>query len=156
MSFAICPLERKQFEPLFRMSDEELRCHRAWRKVVERKPGTPCRVSLADAEIGEEVLLLHYTHQPAKSPYHASHAIFVRPHAEEARLGVGEVPGLLRFRLISVRAYDEHSRMINADVVEGTHLERVIEAMFVQKEVRYLHLHNARPGCYMARVNRAV
>ena len=40
--------------------------------------GFPCRVSLEDAPVGEEVLLLPFTHQDSRSPYRASGPIFVR------------------------------------------------------------------------------
>ena len=45
--------------------------------------------------------------------------------------------------------------MVSADMVEGTALEGVIDAMLARPEVAYLHLHNAKPGCYAARVDRA-
>ncbi len=45
--------------------------------------------------------------------------------------------------------------MTNADVVEGTTLEQSIVAMFENDEVDYIHLHNAKPGCYAAYVTRA-
>ena len=74
--------------------------------LADAEPGFPCRVSLEDAKVGETVLLLPYTHHDVGSPYRASGPVFVRRHAAEARLGPGEVPQMLRHRLLSVRAYD--------------------------------------------------
>jgi hypothetical protein len=34
-------------------------------------------------------------------------------------------------------------------------LEEVIARFFADPQVAYLHLHNARPGCYNCRVDRA-
>jgi hypothetical protein len=48
------------FTPLFDLSDEELLAMGARRVRVEEKPGTPCRVSLVDAEVGETALLLPF------------------------------------------------------------------------------------------------
>ncbi len=155
MSFRISALPAAPFAPLYRLPDAELARRGAIRRVADRQPGFPCRVSLKDADIGDSVLLLNYEHQDAASPYRASHAIYVREGAREATPAVGEVPKLLRSRLLSVRAYDEAGMMVVAELVEGTALEGVIDAMLARPEVAYLHLHNAKPGCYAARVDRA-
>ncbi|MGB5622748.1 MAG: DUF1203 domain-containing protein [Gammaproteobacteria bacterium] len=155
MSFQIHALSPAPFAPLFAMSDDELRSRRATRITVDAKPGCPCRVSLADAEIGETVILVNFEHQPADSPYRASHAIFVREHAGQAFPAVGSVPEALASRLISVRAFDDKHFLVNADVVDGSRLSESIPAMFQDPEVAYLHLHHAKPGCFAARVTRA-
>lgn len=155
MSFQISALPLEAFQPLFGLSDAELAGRGAVRRIVDRSPGFPCRVSLEDAAPGEAVLLVNYEHQPARTPYRSSHAIFVREGATQARPAVGEVPEVLRRRLLSVRAFDANGMMIDADVVDGLELETLIERMFASAEVACLHVHNARPGCYAARVNRA-
>ncbi len=155
MSFQIHALSPAPFAPLFAMSDDELRNLRATRMTVDAKPGYPCRVSLADADIGETVILVNFEHQPADSPYRASHAIFVREHAGQAFPAAGSVPGALASRLISVRAFDDKHFLVNADVVDGSRLSESIPAMFQDPEVAYLHLHHAKPGCFAARVTRA-
>jgi hypothetical protein len=155
MSFRISALPSDLFAPLYGLADEELARRGVVRKTVDQHPGFPCRVSLADAEIGEKVLLLNYEHQPASSPYRATHAIFVREGAIEAHPQIGEVPHLLRSRLLSVRAFDEAGMMLDADAVMGEAIEPVLERMLADDKVAYLHLHNAKPGCYAARVDRA-
>ena len=154
MSFRISGLPLAPFEPLFGLPDEELRARGVRRVTADRTPGFPCRVSLQDAEVGETLLLLSYEHQPASSPYRSRHAIFVREGATEAHPAPGEVPEVLRRRLLSVRAFDAEGMMIDADVVSGEELEAVIESMLLRPEALYLHLHNAKPGCYAARVDR--
>jgi hypothetical protein len=126
----------------------------ALRFTVESKPGFPCRVSLEDAEIGEEVLLLNYEHLPVNTPYRASHAIYVRPDAMPAHLEVNEIPTMLRSRLLSIRAFDHEGMMRGADVAEGEQCVHVIEQLFADRRVAYLHLHFAKAGCYAARVER--
>jgi hypothetical protein len=155
MSFQIHALPSAQFETLFALSGRELADARAISIVVDAKPGYPCRVSLADAEIGETVILVNFKHQAADSPYQSTHAIFVRENAERAFPEVGAVPEALESRLISIRAFDEKHYMIDADVVEGSRLRKSIPAMFKNPKVAYLHLHNAKPGCFAARVTRA-
>lgn len=155
MSFRISALPTARFKPLFALSDEELATRGAMRRIVDKCPGFPCRVSLVDAQVGEVVLLTNYEHQTASSPYRASHAIFVRENAREARPQVDEVPQVLRSRLLSVRGFDEKGMMIDADVVDGRAIEPSIERLLANGTISYLHLHNAKPGCYAARVDRA-
>ena len=151
--FRALPLET--FAPLFPLTDDALAAKGVRRMIAAANPGYPCRVSLVDAEPGERVLLLPFTHQPAASPYHASGAIFVRERAQEAVPEIGEVPELLRGRTLSVRAYDADGMMIDADLCEGRQVETLIERFFSGPSVVYLHVHNARPGCYACRVDRA-
>ncbi len=133
MSFQIHALPAEPFQRLFSMNDEELRARNAKRVVVEECPGSPCRVSLKDAAVGETVILLHYEHQPAATSYRASHAIFVRADAAQTRPTPGEAPEVLRRRLLSVRAFDATHEMVNAEVVEGADLETSIARLLRTK-----------------------
>lgn len=123
--------------------------------IVDAKPGFPCRVSLEDAETGERVLLLPFAHHEVESPYRAGGPIFVREIAKEADLQPGEIPEVVRRRLMSVRAYDASGMMLDGAVIPGTELESHIEKVFADSRINYLHLHNAGAGCYSCRVDRA-
>lgn len=153
MSFRITGLPADKFQPLFAMSDDELKHHGALRLTADG-PGYPCRVSLTDAAPGDELILVHYEHQDADTPFRASHALYVRP-GEERYDAIAEIPTQLRKRLLSIRAFDEKGMMLEADVADGTAVEPVIARMFGNDKVAYLHLHYARQGCYAARVDRA-
>ena len=155
MTFQVHALPYEPFARFFELTDAELAKAGAARVSVTAKPGFPCRVSLADAEPGETVILVNFEHQPQNTPYRASHAIFVRENAEQALPKAGEVPEVLASRLMSVRAFDRRHHMIAADVVEGATLHVAIPEMLRSTEVSYLHLHNAKPGCFAARVTRA-
>ena len=155
MDFQIRALAVGQFSHLFGADSETLADIGVRRVVADASPGFPCRVSLIDAEVGESLLLLNYEHQPASSPYRSSHAIFVREWANEAKPSKNEVPEQIRLRLISVRAFDCDGMMVDADVVDGHELESLVSTMFASESVSYLHLHNAKPGCYAALVERA-
>jgi hypothetical protein len=154
-SFQFIALPAEQFAPLFSRSDAELRALGARRMTADEKPGFPCRVTLADAEVGETVILLPFTHHDVPSPYRASGPIFVRSGGKTASPAVGEIPAMLRHRLLSVRAYDAEAMLAGAEVVEGSGLEAAIRRQFANERVSYLHVHNARPGCYNCRVVRA-
>ena len=155
MPFQVHALPYGPFARFFELSDAELERAGAARRSVNAKPGFPCRVSLADAEPGETVILLNFEHQPENTPYRASHAIFVRENAQQAFPKPGEVPEVLASRLISMRGFDHRHHMIAADVVEGSTLREAIPEMLGNAEVSYLHLHNAKPGCFAASVTRA-
>ena len=154
-SFQLLGIDHEPFEPLFLLSDEQLKEQGAVRRIATESPGYPCRISLEDASVGEELLLLPYVHQPAASPYRASGPIFVRRGAKQCRLGAGEVPSYVTSRLMSVRAYDAAHMIIAAGVCEGTLAAREIEKYFSNDQVAYIHLHNAKQGCFSCQVIRA-
>ena len=155
MSFRITGLSPEPFRPLFGLSDEALAAHGAKRCVATAKPGFPDRIALSDAEPGETLLLVHHQHQPANTPYRASHAVYVREGTAETRTMTGEVPESLQVRLISLRAFDAGHSMIDADVVDGPDLSGLIAQFFANPAVAYLHAHYAKRGCYAARIDRA-
>jgi hypothetical protein len=155
MSFQIHALSPVQFDPLFALSDSELTKVRATRMIADGKPGYPCRVSLVDAEIGETVILVNFEHQSADSPFKSAHAIFVRENAEQVFPDIGVVPELFETRLISIRAFDDKHYMVNADVVDGFRLTEQIPVMLNESRCAYLHLHNAKLGCFIAQVTPA-
>ena len=51
--FQISALRRRDFDEWLSLDDEQLAARGARRYIADRKPGFPCRVSLADAEPGE-------------------------------------------------------------------------------------------------------
>lgn len=155
MGFQIHALNAENFAHLFELTDEELRAKNACRMVVDESPGTPCRVSMADAEIGDTVVLTNYCHQPANSPYQSNHAIFIRKGEAAAQLSKNEVPEVLRTRLVSVRLFDVEDMIVDAEVVEGTELDQTLTKAFDNDAVSYVHLHYAKPGCFAASVTRA-
>lgn len=155
MTYVIQALAADQFAHLFSMSTAELASHQALRCEVTDKPGFPCRVSLADANIGEEVILLHYTHQPEDTPYHASHAIYVRDGVQTAQPDPGTIPDMLKKRLVSVRGFTSTHMMKAADVVDGADLDSTLNTIFDDPDITYIHVHNAKTGCYLAKAERA-
>lgn len=155
MNFQISGLEESRFQHLFGQAPEALAKYGVERMTVESQPGYPCRVSLRDVNVGETVLLMNYEHLSAPSPYRSSHAIFVKEGASGATVGKNQIPEMLRIRLLSVRAFDANGMMVEADVVDGDDLEPIIERMLSIESVDFLHIHNAKRGCFMARADRA-
>ncbi|MBO9624481.1 MAG: DUF1203 domain-containing protein [Sphingomonas sp.] len=154
MSFVIQGLDPAPFRRLYGASDEALAAEQVIRMTADSKPGFPCRVTLEDAEPGETLLLLNYEHLPDATPYRSRHAIFVREGAETPARFNDEAPVSLTSRLLSVRAFDHDHLMTNADVIDGKTLVPLIERFFSDPSVAYLHVHNAKRGCFAARVDR--
>ena len=154
MNYQLLGLEPRLFESLFDL-DEPALASRGMRRVrVDAPVGYPCRISLEDAPIGEEVLLLPFTHQDSRSPYRASGPIFVRRGQRAAARVVGALPPYLTRRPLSVRAYDAADEMVDAEVVDGAEADSVIQRYLARDDVSYLHIHFARRGCYACRIDR--
>jgi hypothetical protein len=151
--FSITGLDPSTFAHYFALSDAELAAAGA-RRVIADGPGYPCRVSLVDATPGDELVLCHHAHHAVASPYRDSSAIFVRRAATQRAVYIDDVPPVLASRLLSVRAYTQAGDLHEAEVVPGTELAAQIARFFQDDAVAFLHVHNARPGCYAARVDR--
>ncbi|WP_216646274.1 DUF1203 domain-containing protein [Microbulbifer sp. THAF38] len=155
MAFQIQGINPLNFYHLLILPDAQLKEKNACWKLVDASPGYPCRVSLVDAKAGERVLCLPYSHHNTSSFYRASGPIFIREHAEPAKLDTNEVPLMLRHRLLSIRAYNCEGLMETAEVAQGADLEGVLEKQFSLGSVEYIHIHNALPGCFNCAVYRA-
>lgn len=154
-TFQLLGLDPLPFKPLFGLSDEELAARGIVRRTADRADTYPCRVSLREADAGDELLLLPFEHQAAVSPYRASGPIFVRRGAPRRDPLPGELPAYVTRRQISLRAYDSRAMIVDAAVAEGEAIEQEIRRMLGDATVEYLHLHNARRGCYSCKVVRA-
>ncbi len=146
--FIIDSLQKEEFENLFSLSDTELKQQGIVRMTADTKPGFPCRVSLQDADIGDEVLLLPYAFHKTDAPYRASGPVFVRKNAATAQLGVNQIPVMLHHRLLSVRSYDADGMMKGSTVIEGKELADHLSTSFDNPDILYIHIHNAKAGCY--------
>lgn len=154
MDFRITGLSPEPFQPLFALDDATLAGLAAHRTIADDATGFACRVSLAHAAPGEELMLLSFEHQGAHSPYRATGPIFVRKAAITQFDEINQIPEPVRSRLLSVRAYDSESLIVEADVVDGKEIESLMEKFFAQQDVAYLHIHYARRGCFACRVDR--
>ncbi len=148
MNFQLQSLKAEIFAGLFDLDDAALEQIAAKRMTVDKFPGFPCRVSLEDAEIGEEVILLSYPYHKTNSPYQANGPIFVRKLGKTANLGINEIPKMFTHRLLSLRGYDKNGFMKYALVAEGGNLREQLIHIFDNEEINYIHIHNAKPGCF--------
>ena len=155
MAFRITGLSPEPFRHLYGLSEMALAEKGVVRRIVEADSGFPDRIEMREGRPGEVFLLLNHVCQTVDSPYRASHAIYVREGAEETYDKVDKVPKVMRRRLLSLRGFDADGMMVEADVVPGTEVEGLIDRLFANSDVAYIHAHNAKQGCYSGRIDRA-
>jgi hypothetical protein len=153
MNFRITGLPAEEFADLFELSDRELAARNAVRQIAMDGTRPPCRVSLTDAQPGDELILVNYEHHPVDSPYRMRFAIYVRP-GEATYDEINQVPEQLRIRTLAVRAFDTDAMMVGWELVDGRELESVVERLLANPRAAYLHVHFAAPGCYAAKITR--
>lgn len=151
--FQIQGLAATRFSPLFGLDAAALQRRHIQRRVIAQAHEAPCRVSLIDAEPGEQVLLLPFAHHQLATPYRSSGPIFVRQAASTVKLRPGEVPDSLRRRLLALRAYDAAGWMLGCEVAEGHQVEPLIERLLSLTGSTFVNIHYARAGCYAARAS---
>ena len=150
--FIISGIKRQEVGHLFGLTHQELSAKGMSKIIVDEKPGYPCRISLKDANIGEEVLAINYEHHKANSPYRASGPIFIRLNTGEAKLKKNEIPRMLKHRYLSLRAYDEEGMMIDATTIDGENLAKTIDEIFDNPQSAYIQVHNAKPGVIIVKL----
>lgn len=155
MSFSVTGLDPAPFEPLFALTEAALSARGATRLSADQADAYPCRVGLRRVEAGEDLLLVHHVHQPAAtSPYRASGPIFVGRGSRERARVEGELPPMLRDRMLSLRAYDSRAFIVDAEVGEGAAALAILRRFLANPEVESVHAHFAKRGCYAALIQR--
>ena len=154
MAYRITGLSPEPFAGLFALDDTELAERQAERVRATSKPGFPCRISLEDADAGEEVILLHHVSHDVATPYRSAYAIYVRQGVEAAHY-LDAVPPVLAGRPIALRGFDASGRLKGATLAKPGDADAAIRALFGSEEIAYIHAHNAAHGCFAARVDRA-
>jgi hypothetical protein len=155
MTYRITGLDPAPYRPLFGLSEAELKERGIVRMTVTEKPSFPCRVSLTDREIGEQVLLINHVSHDIANPYRTSHAIFVTEGAEEPGEFVDEVPPVFETRILSLRGFDRDGMMVDAVLTQPGEADAGILKLFANPEIATIHAHNAARGCFSAKIERA-
>lgn len=152
MAYKIEGLAPEPFEPLFAMSEEAL-AERNARRAVADGPGFPCRITLAEAEVGEALILVNHVSQDAPTPFRASQAIYVRKADAPACL-IDEVPPIFGTRTLGLRAFDAQGMLRGALLALPGEADAKIRELLERPEIESIHAHNAALGCFLARIER--
>ena len=135
---------------------DELPAGTVRRVVADRADAYPCRRCLHDAAPGDELVLLSYDPFLGTSPYRHAGPIFV--HVRDCVPGPQDLvraPAQLLRRQLSLRGFDAEHNQVATAVIEGAEVESASSRMLADPAVVYLHVHNAAPGCFAVRVERA-
>ena len=154
MSYIVKGIDPAPYRSLFGLPDEELSQRGVVRMTVNEKPSFPCRVSLTDRDIGENVLLLNHVSHDVANPYRASHAIFVTEGAEARAEYIDRVPPVFEARVLSLRGFDKDGMMAEAVLTQPGEADAGIRKLFANPEIETIHAHNATRGCFSAKIER--
>jgi hypothetical protein len=153
MTYRITGLVPQDFAPLFALDDAGL-AERGAMRVTATGPGMPCRVSLVDAEPGEELVLLHHTSHDVATPYRCAYAIYVRKDAAAPANFTDETPPVFAGRPLGLRGFDEGGILRDATLALPGGADAAIRDLFANPAIAYIHAHNAAHGCFSARIDR--
>jgi hypothetical protein len=123
--------------------------------ITADSPGSsPCRHCLRWAQLGERVILFPYAAIPSGHPYSETGPIFV--HADECQRysATDEYPADFRNGRV-FRAYDAKYKIIDAQVMNGSDPEAVIESLFQNPDTAFVDVRSVTHGCFTFRVQRA-
>ena len=149
--FRIVPLSTEVVEAARRAATSRMPDHRV--VVADSAEGYPCRHCLRFAKPGERVILFPYASIPAGHPYSETGPIFVHEQACERYSTTDEFPPDLRRGRV-MRAYNSNYDLIDAEVVNASEPEAVIEKLIEKPETAFVDVRSVTRGCYTFRIQR--
>ncbi|MBK7162841.1 DUF1203 domain-containing protein [Sphingorhabdus pulchriflava] len=154
MTYKITGLSPVAYAHLFEMDDAQLAQINARRVKAAASKGFPCRVSLEDAEEGENLILFHHVSHDVATPYRSAYAVYVREKATDAAEYVDQTPPVFEGRPIGLRGFDADGNLCNAALALPGQADMRIRELFDSAEIAYIHAHNAAHGCFSAAIER--
>jgi len=122
--------------------------------TVDSPGSSPCRHCLRWAQPGERVILFPYTAIPSGHPYSETGPIFVHANECQRYSATNEYPADFRNGRV-FRAYDAKYKIIDAQVMNGSEPEVVIETLFQNPDTAFVDARSVTHGCFTFRVQRA-
>jgi hypothetical protein len=122
--------------------------------IADSPTGYPCRHCLRWAQPGEHVILFPYTSIPVGHPYSETGPIFVHVERCLRYSATDEYPADFRNGR-AFRVYDANCNMIDAEVVNGSEPEPVIEKLLQNPETAFVDARSVTRGCFTFRIQRA-
>ena len=113
-----------------------------------------CRHCLRWAQPGERVILFPYAAIPSGHPYSETGPIFVHANECQRYSATNEYPADFRNGRV-FRAYDSNYNIIDAQVMNGSEPEVVIESLFQNPDTEFVDARSITRGCFTFRVQRA-
>jgi hypothetical protein len=122
--------------------------------AVDSPRSSPCRHCLRWAQPGERVILFPYAAIPSGHAYSETGPIFVHANECQRYSATNEYPADFRNGRV-FRAYDSNYNIIEAQVVDGSEPEVVIESLFQNPDTVFVDVRSVTYGCFTFRVQRA-
>jgi hypothetical protein len=122
--------------------------------TADSPTGYPCRHCLHWAQPGERVILFPYGAIPPGYPYSEIGPIFVHATPCERYSATNEFPAAFRNGRV-MRAYNSAFNMIDAEIVNGSEPEAVVEKLMKNPETAFVDARSVTRGCYTFRIHRA-
>ena len=122
--------------------------------TVDSPGSSPCRHCLHWAQPGERVILFPYAAIPSGHPYSETGPIFVHANECQRYSATNEYPADFRNGRV-FRAYDANYKIIDAEIVNGSEPEAVIESLFQNPDTAFVDVRSVTHGCFTFRVQRA-
>jgi hypothetical protein len=122
--------------------------------MVDSPESSPCRHCLRWAQPGERVILFPHSAIPSGHPYSETGPIFVHADGCQRYSTTDEYPAAFRRGRV-FRAYDSNYNIIDAQIVNGSEPEVVIESLFQNPDTAFVDVRSLTRGCFTFRVQRA-
>jgi hypothetical protein len=122
--------------------------------TVDSPGSSPCRHCLQWAQPGEQVILFPYSAIRSGHPYSETGPIFVHANSCQRYSATNEYPVDFRDGRV-FRAYDSKINIIDAQVMNGSEPEAVIERLFQNPDTAFVDVRSITHGCFTFRVQRA-
>ena len=122
--------------------------------TVDSPGSSPCRHCLRWAQPGERVILFPYAAIPSGHPYSETGPIFVHANECQRYNPTNEYPTEFRNGRV-FRAYDSNYKIIDAEIVDGSEPEAVLQSLFQNPDTAFVDVRSATHGCFTFRVQRA-
>ena len=122
--------------------------------TVDSPGSSPCRHCLRWAQPGERVILFTYAAIPSGHPYSETGPIFVHADGCHRYSATNEYPADFRNGRV-FRAYDSNYNIIDAQIMNDSQPEVVIENLFQNPDTAFVDVRSVTRGCFTFRVQRA-
>lgn len=124
--------------------------------VATESDSGPCRSCLTVFRPGEGRLLFSYAPNAYDHPYNEIGPVYIHENECAPYTDHKEFPRELRTRRpLVLRCYADDGTMVGGELVGDRPVEEVIETLFGDTEVKYLHARTATVGCFIARIERS-
>jgi hypothetical protein len=150
-NFRVIPLKTEVAEAARRAAANGASDHRV--VAVDSPKGYPCRHCLRWAKPGERVILFPFAAISPGRPYSESGPIFVHEEPCERYASTNQFPADFRNGRV-FRAYNSGYDMIDAEVVNGSEPEAIVEKLLQSPETAFVDARSVTRGCYTFRMER--